>query len=875
MNILRWKRKSNKKIRPKTLVLFIFSLIMTTFAWFAYSKVLQPTLNMHMASWDMEYYIGPDKQTNPIAINVPVLSPTMEEQTVIVDIYNNGETKVDMDYQVKSLTIAGITYEAINEGSKPTTDNYITIAPSILKTRVITDEGTGNTTTEEIYEGAITNDITKFPFTIDVEYSAQINAVSQNAYGVKKPGEGYLKVTVNWIGDNDKLDSEWGYRVGEYLANNEGATALSVMLSIDSYQVDPEGTVVEKQMPTTSTTRPYLPDGYSRVVGTSLTTGLVIEDPNGNQYAWVEVPKSTAVYTTAGIGITDFSDTTVYDKIEADLKTYVNDYTTREDAYYYNAISMGETAYNESKMKMLKSIYTYGGFYIGRYEAGLEENPRSNTSVSTPSDVPVIKAGAYPYNWVTCAQARTIATRLSSTGYSTGLMYGLQWDLVMKYLETTGTSKETIKTDSTSLGNYINNTYTLLKTNLKYTTTAGWFTALPYEKAEDERALLTTGANSGFCRQNIYDLAGNVSEWTLNVGLSNGTYLGGNGGNYMTSGDETPLYASESYNALKGAKGIGFRIALISELDANSAWGDNGSGESGNDPAPETPETNPYLPTGFSYVEDPETDVTIADEAGNQYVWVQVPRTEEVYPTAGLNITAFTDAEYTKIENDLHTYTSVYRDESFYEDTWYSRWNFEEIILTEPEYNTLKNKMLKSVYQNGGFYVGKYETGIDYNDVNGYRITSGETTQIPVIKANSYVYNNITLAQAQRLASSMSSGNYTSSLMFGVQWDLVLKYMETKGASQAELNSDSTNWGNYWNNLWTINHQFAKYTKDSITWMETPYSNLSGPAFLTTGASEQFSKAGIYDIAGNVMEYTLEYVEGAAPNVSRGGWVRQ
>jgi len=33
-----------------------------------------------------------------------------------------------------------------------------------------------------------------------------------------------------------------------------------------------------------------------------------------------------------------------------------------------------------------------------------------------------------------------------------------------------------------------------------------------------------------------------------------------------------------------------------------------------------------------------------------------------VYPTAGLNITGFSNDEYAKIETDLHTYTNDYRD---------------------------------------------------------------------------------------------------------------------------------------------------------------------------------------------------------------------
>ena len=69
MNVLRKHRKSNKKIKIKKYVLFIFSLIMTTFAWLAYSKVLNTHLNIHVAAWDMEYYIGDEKKENIVDRN--------------------------------------------------------------------------------------------------------------------------------------------------------------------------------------------------------------------------------------------------------------------------------------------------------------------------------------------------------------------------------------------------------------------------------------------------------------------------------------------------------------------------------------------------------------------------------------------------------------------------------------------------------------------------------------------------------------------------------------------------------------------------------------------------------------------------------------
>ena len=291
----------------------------------------------------------------------------------------------------------------------------------------------------------------------------------------------------------------------------------------------------------------------------------------------------------------------------------------------------------------------------------------------------------------------------------------------------------------------------------------------------------------------------------------------------------------------------------------------------GQKPSEDVP-TEPYLPTGFTKVEGTSlaNGYTIQDSTGNQYVWVEVPKTSEVYPTAGLNITGFSNDEYAKIETDLHTYTNDYRDGTSYKDEYYS----DAVTgLTSAQYIELKQKMLKSVYQNGGFYVGKYETGIeDAPKTSGSSSTA--PTEMPVIKQNAYPYNNVTCSQAQTLASNMESGNYTSSLMFGVQWDLVLKYLETKGTAQADLKTNSTNWGNYYNNSWNITNENSKYAPNGLGWTSGAYgkkdSNKS--VLLSTGASETFSKQGIYDLAGNVWEWTLEYTASSSfPCAKRGG----
>ena len=275
-----------------------------------------------------------------------------------------------------------------------------------------------------------------------------------------------------------------------------------------------------------------------------------------------------------------------------------------------------------------------------------------------------------------------------------------------------------------------------------------------------------------------------------------------------------------------------------------------------------------YLPKGFRQVSGTtlEKGLTIQDSTGNQYVWVEVPKTKEVYSTAGLEITEFTEDEYTAIETDLHTYTNDYRNGTSYKDEYYS----DAVTgLTSEQYTQLKQKMLKSVYQNGGFYIGKYETGTETAR------TSGSSSTAPVIKQNAYPYNYVTCSQAQTLASNMEHGDRTTSLMFGVQWDLTLKYLEKKGVSQADLKRDSINWGNYMDNKWTITNANLKYSSNyGNSWEKASSMGkaLSSSILLSTGASESFSKMGIYDLAGNVYEWTLEYTSNTnSPCAIRGG----
>ena len=116
--------------------------------------------------------------------------------------------------------------------------------------------------------------------------------------------------------------------------------------------------------------------------------------------------------------------------------------------------------------------------------------------------------------------------------------------------------------------------------------------------------------------------------------------------------------------------------------------------------------------------------------------------------------------------------------------------------------------------------------------------------------------------------------NYTSSLMFGIQWDLVCKYLEVQGnLATADINSNSTSWGNYNNVTRTISSDKAKQiTNGGSIWTAITGIKPASSVLLTAGATEETNKMNIYDFAGNEFEWTLEKAsDSGSPCANRGG----
>ena len=305
-------------------------------------------------------------------------------------------------------------------------------------------------------------------------------------------------------------------------------------------------------------------------------------------------------------------------------------------------------------------------------------------------------------------------------------------------------------------------------------------------------------------------------------------------------------------------------------------------------------DTNPAeaIPENSTIIEgDANKGIVIKDKNENEWVWVEVTKTT-VFGDLAIDTTQeLTEQNYTDIKNKLIAYVGIYRNGSVsqtrnnWKDEWYAKDGNTLITastenlteeqkalkngcgLTYDEYQKEYQKMLRSVYTYGGFWIGRYEAGIEgsINDVSKARTshTDIEIGKSPkaISQKDAIPYNYVYCSEAQALSKEMTSDNkFTSSLMFGIQWDLICKFLETKGNSTiSDINSDSSTWGNYSNVIKTINSSKAKQTTNSgSTWRKITGTKPASSVLLTTGASEETNKMNIYDFAGNEWEWTLE-----------------
>lgn len=260
--------------------------------------------------------------------------------------------------------------------------------------------------------------------------------------------------------------------------------------------------------------------------------GLVIEDKNGNQFVWIPVENINIFKST------DWQKNAPKETIDP---TYTEPSKEDEEEYY----------------KMYYKVKKYGGFYVGRYETGdlTAQEPRNATR---NADAIGIKKYLNVYNYVPfklatinkreVIGAQELAIKFGEQNeyktVKTSIMYGVQWDSMLRFI----VSEKNNVNDSVKWGNFPTS-------QLNYTDSMG----NKYLKTDGDVYLLKTGSSEETKAKNIYDVAGNVYEWTMeNAGKEVRVVRGGS---YMITIGQLAA-ARYAYNDNTANSAIGFRISF-------------------------------------------------------------------------------------------------------------------------------------------------------------------------------------------------------------------------------------------------------------------------------------------------------------------------
>ena len=250
-----------------------------------------------------------------------------------------------------------------------------------------------------------------------------------------------------------------------------------------------------------------------------------------------------------------------------------------------------------------------------------------------------------------------------------------------------------------------------------------------------------------------------------------------------------------------------------------------------------TPANSIRVPAGFKIAEDSaltvEDGVVIEDKDGNQFVWI--PAKTEAEGGATINLST-----------------------GGTEKIVYQRTAFTGENITTQFTETMPSDEEASVNAWGGYYIGRYEAG-DKESTEAKTMRSGETDATITIKKGQAPYNNITQANAKTKAEGMDDeqeyATATTKLASSYAWDTAISYIQIKNSDYGTNSPE----GNYSNS-------------DTFTYTDIAGDTQTGPTgeLIPTGQTTEVSN--IYDMGGNLDEYTTESYSGEnTPYVSRGG----
>ncbi len=281
-----------------------------------------------------------------------------------------------------------------------------------------------------------------------------------------------------------------------------------------------------------------IPEGYIVSENSDeniVNKGLVISDSRGNEYVWISCTVNSSSnklqYKRTEWGVEkDGTDNSRAIKDELTLKDIDVTYSKTDTDNGINEEISKEIVAQINAEK--ESIKKYGGYYIGRYEVGKDNKTA------------VIKAEQEPYVNIKWSKAYELAKGIGGgEGATTYLCSSYSWDTAINFIQNT-----TGKNYATSIIGFYGNWKS------QEVKDSSGKVIKPVNTAQR----LNTGLTTALC--NIYDMGGNVGEFTteLNPGMSETVVL--RGGNFNNNGPAGYRWDNDSGLANSS---YGFRATLF------------------------------------------------------------------------------------------------------------------------------------------------------------------------------------------------------------------------------------------------------------------------------------------------------------------------
>ena len=274
-----------------------------------------------------------------------------------------------------------------------------------------------------------------------------------------------------------------------------------------------------------------VPAGFKVVNTDDLTVekGIVVEDSKGNQYVWIpcttEDSKSQLQFKRTEWDVEDDGGT----KASKDELTL-----TCPENYSDNGLTYAVVNEIVTQVKAEKdSVRRNGGYYIGRYEVGDEKGTA------------VIKADQTPKANINWSAAYGIAKGIGGgPGATTYLCSSYAWDTAVNFIQNNGFPNYAKAREDSYNENWVDKNVKDSKGNII--------------KAANKAERLLTGKTTPKC--NIYDMGGNVSEFTTEVMPDTNEPVVLHGGN---SYYDCPAGQRYDYDTSSADSGSGLRATLF------------------------------------------------------------------------------------------------------------------------------------------------------------------------------------------------------------------------------------------------------------------------------------------------------------------------